>query len=123
MTVSTGYIRALLRGDYLKSIASGVDLLTYLQNQLTALVEATADGQIVSSTESDGSRVAFSNPRASGVTPSDMTEVRGLLIDLYDRAVTALGGSPGDAAIFGKMMDYLQPARRVRATYHSLRLS
>jgi hypothetical protein len=126
MVASTHYTKAVLRTLYRTAVDRGVSLLEAIDEALKARVEATEDGLVVSSTESDGSRVAFSNPTTGAApSPKDLVETFSALRDYYDRTYDALVAagttSPTDAEIYLDMISTMAPVRSVAATYGDLR--
>jgi hypothetical protein len=97
--------------------------LAALQAAAFLVADANKSGTPSSITAGDRS-TSFSNSD-HGSTPSDMADMWGELLDLYDISLAALISSgiasPTDLQIKTEMLDRLRPVRSVRSSYVNLR--
>jgi len=115
-------MRGWLTGIWEAAKVSNTGLLAAIVAELASQVEATKDGQIPSSIESDNVRIAFSKPGVGSQTPGEMVESVDLVIDYYNRAKVILGGTPTDQQIHDKMREIMRAPRSVRADFSTLQV-
>lgn len=120
--VSTEYKRLFLRG--VKWDATGT---TTLADVLKALAQAsyasTKAGEVKVITGASVGSVQYSLPQnGRGLTPETAAELIGEMLDRYDKAVSDLGGTPSDDAIYAEMMANLMPVRRTRPDFSTMTL-
>jgi len=80
-----------------------------LLDALNAFQDATSNGplsgRIVIASTGAGRSVTFATPQIwQSMTPEDLYEFSGELIEIYNDAVAALGGTPTDAQIYAAML-------------------
>lgn len=117
MAASTQFARALLRHLY-SEVTHGNSLLERLSQLNDSVAHSLESGKILQSTSGNGRSVAFLVNGSQGVTPTDMVELAGRLLDLYDAAVSA--GNATDLSRFTWMMANLKPIRSYRSDFSNL---
>lgn len=117
MAASTQFARAFLRHIY-ADVTHGATLLDRLTALNNTLVHSLESGKVIQSTTGNGRSVAFLVNSSEGVSPTDMVELVGRLLDLYDAAVAA--GNTTDATRYAFMLSSLQRIRAYRSSYVSL---
>lgn len=104
---------------YRDAQAAGQSLYDSLDSHLKNTQEAVGDGRVLNSTSEGGGSVGFAI--LSGHSPHDADAVAGHLVELYDKAVTAIGSNPTDAQIYAWMMSRLKARRQYQNDFSGLR--
>ena len=94
-------------------------LLEVLEAALKTADDAVSNGTFVVSTAEAGGSVSFQ--LLSEYSPVMARRLVGELLDLYDRAVNALGSAENDAATFSTMKASLVAVRQYRSDFTGLR--
>lgn len=115
-----GEIRTQDKRDKLRLFrAQGGDLWEVLMAALKTADDAVSNGAFVSSTAEAGGSVSFQI--LNEYSPVVARRLVGELLDLYDRAVNALGSSDNDEATYNTMMNSLVAVRRYGNDFTGLR--
>lgn len=111
MSVSSRIALAALRSLWSECRAArpAKKLKDGLDDKVALKFTAVSSGAIQSTSGSGRSVTFFSTATSNDPSAADLVECYIYLRELYDRALTALGGSPTDAAIETQMETYLRP--------------
>jgi hypothetical protein len=116
-------MRLTLRGLKWSAESGSTSLEAVLKSAAQSRLSQTESGKVLVGTAANGHSVTYALPsNGNSLTPASAAEMISYLLDLYDAAKAALGGTPTDTQIFNEMMARLVPAREVHHDHLSLRV-